>query len=62
MRSSRDKEKALLYRAFNKANKNQKGSSSRERGREGKGKERIGEEDKEKKSFNKSKAKCYSFQ
>ena len=62
VKSSRDEEQALLFQAFKKDNKNQKGSSShgRRRGRGGKGKVKDlgGEEDREKKPFDKSKVKC----
>ena len=65
-RNSIDEEQALFSIAFNKANKNRKGSSScgrgRGRGGKGKGKESDSEEDREKKPFKKSKVKCYNCQ
>ena len=65
-RNPRDEEQALLSRAFNKSQMNQRGSSSRGKGREmkGKGKYCSAEVDrkKKKKQFDESKVKCYNCQ
>ena len=63
-RNSRDEEQALLYRAFNKSKKDQRGSysSGRGQGRKGKAKDYGGEVDGEKKTFNKSKVKYSTCQ